>query len=73
MAFGAELDLYDAGAKLVADLIVDQYPDLVELELDGNETAFWPQCGLCCLLATCRTWCRPTAHSIIVLCTACCR
>ena len=45
MVFGAELDLYDAGAKLVADLIVDQYPDLVELELDGNQTAFWPQCA----------------------------
>jgi hypothetical protein len=40
---GVELDLYDAGAKLVADLIVDQYPDLVELELDGNATAPWPQ------------------------------
>lgn len=31
-----QLDLYDAGAKLVSDLIVEQYPDLVELELDDN-------------------------------------
>ena len=32
----AGLDLYDAGAKLVAELIVDQYPDLLEIELDDN-------------------------------------
>ena len=32
----AGLDLYDAGAKLVAELIVDQYPDLLEIELDDG-------------------------------------
>ena len=44
----SELDLYDAGAKLVADLIVDQYPDLVELELDGNIRPCWNQSSLAC-------------------------
>ena len=30
------LDLYDPGAQLVAELIVENFHDLVELELDGT-------------------------------------